>query len=356
MAKIIAHHKFLKLIPLAISLNKKPHKNAIVLAADIGGTKINLALCSLKNNRPEILATAKFLSKDYTSIDVVIKQFLVDNKSLKPTSICIGAAGPVSDNNVSFTNLSWVVDGAELAKQTGIKNVVIINDLEATAYGIACLDETDFCTIQKGNQITKGNIAIIAPGTGLGEAGMYFDGTFYHPFATEGGHSEFSPRTAMDIELLQYLQQQNSIVSWEYLVSGPGAFSIYQFLRDIKNMEEPQWLSAALSTGDKAATISKAAIENKADICTKAMQLFVKYLAQETANLVLKFKATGGIFLGGGIPPKILPLLNQTLFIDTFKQTDRMHDLINATPVKVVLNDKAALLGAAYFALYSFND
>ncbi|MBC7722446.1 MAG: glucokinase, partial [Pedobacter sp.] len=294
--------------------------------------------------------------KDYTSIDIVIKQFLVDNKSLKPTSICIGAAGPVSDNKVTFTNLSWVVDGAEIAKQTGIKNVAIINDLEATAYGIACLAETDFYIIQNGNKTTKGNIAIIAPGTGLGEAGMYFDGRHYHPFATEGGHSEFSPRTAVDIELLQYLQQQNHIISWEYLVSGPGTFSIYQFLRDIKNMEEPKWLSDALSTGDKAATISKAAIENKADICTQTMQLFVKYLAQETANLVLKFKATGGVFLGGGIPPKILPLLKQTLFIDTFKQSDRMQDLIDATPVKVVLNDQAALLGAAYFALFSFND
>ncbi len=344
------------MIPLAISLNKQPDKNAIVLAADIGGTKINLALCSLKNNQPEILSTAKFHSKDYTSIDIVIKQFLADNSSLKPNSICIGAAGPVKDNKVTFTNLSWAVDGAEIAKQTGIKNVAIINDLEATAYGIACLDESDFYTIQKGDKTTKGNIAIIAPGTGLGEAGMYFDGKSYRPFATEGGHSEFSPRTVMDIELLQYLQQQNKIVSWEHLVSGPGTFSIYQFLRDIKNMEEPQWLSDALSTGDKTATISKAAIENKSEICVQTMQLFVKYLAQETTNLVLKFKATGGIFLGGGIPPKILPLLQQPLFIDTFKQSDRMQDLIDITPVKVVLNDKAALLGAAYFALFGFND
>lgn len=343
------------MIPLAISLNKQPDKNAIVLAADIGGTKINLALSCLKNNKPEILATAKFHSKDYTSIDVVIKQFLADNNSLKVSSICIAAAGPVSDNKVILTNLSWSVDGIDIAKQTGIKNVAIINDLEATAYGIACLDEVDFYTIQEGDKTTKGNIAIIAPGTGLGEAGMYFDGKSYHPFATEGGHSEFSPRTAMDIELLQYLQQQNKVVSWEHLVSGPGTFSIYQFLRDIKNMEEPQWLSDALLTGDKTATISKAAIENKADICVQTMQLFVKYLAQETTNLVLKFKAIGGVFLGGGIPPKILPLLQQPVFIDTFKQSDRMEDLTDATPVKVVLNDQAALLGAAYFALFGFN-
>ena len=343
------------MIPLAISLHKKPAHNAIVLAADIGGTKINLALCEYKNNFPKILFSAKYNSKDYTSVEVVIKQFLAANNSLKPTAICIGAAGPVQDNKVEFTNLSWKVDGDEIAKQTSIKNVVIINDLEATAYGIACLDNHDFCSLQNGDKNIKGNIAIIAPGTGLGEAGMYFDGQSYHPFATEGGHTGFSPRTEFDIELFHFLQQQNKVVSWEHVVSGPGTFSIYQFLRDIKKMEEPQWLSDALLTGDKTATISKAAIENKAEICVQAMQLFVKYLAQETTNLVLKFKATGGVYLGGGIPPKILPLLQQNIFIETFKQCDRMDELVNSTPINVVLNDQAALLGAAYFALFGFN-
>ena len=345
----------MKLIPLAIAQHKKSAHNAIVLAADIGGTKINLALCGYKNNAPQILCSAKYHSKDYTSIEMVINQFLAANNSLKPIAICIGAAGPVHGNKVEFTNLSWQVDGAEIAKQTGIKNVAIINDLEATAYGIACLDKHDFYNLQVGDKNITGNIAIVAPGTGLGEAGMYFDGQSYYPFATEGGHTGFSPRTELDIELLQYLQQQNKVVSWEHLVSGPGTFSIYQFLRDIKNMEEPQWLSDALLTGDKTATISKSAIENKAEICVQTMQLFVKYLAQETTNLVLKFKATGGVFLGGGIPPKILPLLQQKVFIETFKQCDRMGELVNRTPVNVILNDQAALLGAAYFALFGFD-
>ena len=343
------------MIPLAIALHKKPSLNTIVLAADIGGTKINLALCGFKNNSPQILSSAKYHSKDYTTIEVVIKEFLAANNSLKPTAICIGAAGPVHDNKVAFTNLSWQVDGAEIARETGIKNVAIINDLEATAYGIACLDTHDFYNLQTGDKNVKGNIAIVAPGTGLGEAGMYFDGQSYHPFATEGGHTGFSPTTEIDIELLQYLQQQNKVVSCEHVVSGPGIFSIYQFLRDIKNMDEPQWLTEAFLTGDKTATISKAAIENKAKICVQTMQLFVKYLAQETTNLVLKFKATGGVYLGGGIPPKILPLLQQTTFLETFRQCDRMEELINSTPINVVLNDQAALLGAANFALFGFD-
>ncbi len=343
------------MIPLAIGSNKKPSDNTIVLAADMGGTKVNLALCSFKNGKPQILTNAKFRSKDYASIYQVIEDFLHSHPTIQPTAICIGAAGPVSNNRVEFTNLSWVVDATEIANETGIKKVAIINDLEATAYGIAMLDDEDFCTLYKGNDNINGNIAIIAPGTGLGQAGMYFDGKCYSPFASEGGHCEFAPRTALDMELLQYLHTKKTIVSWEHVASGLGIYNIYSFLRDVKKMEEPQWLKEALQSGDKTAVISVAAQENKAAICVQTMQLFVQYLAQETTNLLLKLKATGGVFLGGGIPPKILSLLRQPAFLTIYMQSDRMEDLTNAAAVKVVLNDHAALLGAAYYALFGID-
>lgn len=340
------------MIPLIFSGETEKHSKEIVLAGDLGGTKMNLALYEVQGNSMKVITAQQYHPKDYASLDDIIKTFLATLPQ-KPESICIGVAGPVINNTAEIVNLSWMADGAEIKAFTGLTEVLLINDLEATAYGLACLEDSDMIVIQQGKFIA-GNIAIVAPGTGLGEAGLYWDGKVYHPFATEGGHADFTPRTDTDIALLKFLQQShNNAVSCEHLISGPGIFNIYTFLRDVQKMEEPAALTEEMKLEDDSAVISKAAIDHKIPICIETMQLFIKYLARECANMVLKMKATGGLYLGGGIPPKIAPLLKTDFFIQQYLDCDRMQDLIKAVPIKIIKNDKAALMGAAYYAAYA---
>jgi glucokinase len=218
---------------------------------------------------------------------------------------------------------------------------------------LAALNEDDFITIHAGADHYGDNMAIIAPGTGLGEGGLYWDGKTYHPFPTEGGHADFSPRTELDIELYQYLQKKYNIVSWEKVIAGPGIHDIYRFLCEVKKRKEEDWVKDLLEKEDPSAVISQFAIEEKDPACMETMQLYVRYLARESCNLVLKLKATGGLFLGGGIPPKITSILQQNVFYDNFLDCDRMQHLVKKTPVKIILNNKTALLGAAYYGAYS---
>ena len=231
--------------------------------------------------------------------------------------------------------------------------VVFINDLEANSYGLAGLQSNELAAIHTINTKSTGNIAIIAPGTGLGEAGLYYDGKKYHPFATEGGHSDFSPRTEQDIDLFRYLQQHYGHVSWERVLSGPGIHAIFTFLTTVERKQIPAWLAEQLQDGDPTPVISNAAIHQQEPVCLETLQLFVRYLAMETASLCLKLKATGGCYLGGGIPPKILPLLQTGEWYKHFLDMGRMKDLLEQIPVYVVLNDKTALLGAAYYGAYN---
>jgi glucokinase len=341
------------LIPIAVYGKKQPSGEIQhVLAADVGGTKANLALYKVQDLKMEIVKAHKYSSQDYSSFIDIIRSFIHD-VPVQPQKICIGVAGPVINGEVEFTNLSWSVSEKEIAQHTGVTAVALINDLEATAYGLACLPEEDLLVLHPGKKTKEGgNIAIIAPGTGLGEAALFYDGRNYHPFATEGGHSSFSTRTDTDVALYHYLRSKEQVVSWEHVIAGPGIHSIYQFLRTVEKMEEPQWLKEALEQDDPSAVISKAAIGKKAAICERTMQLYIRYLAYESANLVLKMKSSGGLFLGGGIPPKILPLLKDTAFYEAYRDCDRMHDLVEAVPIKVILNDKTALLGAAYFGAH----
>jgi glucokinase len=198
-------------------------------------------------------------------------------------------------------------------------------------------------------------MAIIAPGTGLGEAGLFWDGHVYHPFPTEGGHSDFAPRTPKDMRLYKYLQKKYGVVSWEKVIAGPGIHDIYQFLCKDRRVEGPAWLEEAISAGDPSAVISQAALEEKDPLCIETMQNFVRLLARESSNLVLKMKATGGLFLGGGIPAKISPLLQQNVFYDNFLDNDRMQNLVRKVTVRIILSGKTALIGAAWFGAYGYN-
>jgi glucokinase len=327
-------------------------KKISVLAGDVGGTKTNLALYEATAEKVLLVNEATFPSSKYPACVDILKEFLQANPGHKPDRICLGVAGPVLQGKVEITNLAWDLDSREIIAATGVPNVSLINDLEATAFGLAALTEDDFIVIHKGSDMYQGNMAILAPGTGLGEAGLYWDGTSYHPFPTEGGHTDFAARSSLDIELLQYLQKKYEIVSWEKVIAGPGIFDIYQFLCDVKKRKREPWLQQAMEGQDPSAVISQSALEEQDAACVETMQLFVRYLARECSNLVLKLKATGGLFLGGGIPPKISSLLQQNVFYDNFLDNDRMQHLVKKVTIKIILNNKTALLGAGWFGAY----
>lgn len=334
---------------IPFKVNKGTSTEVNVLAGDVGATKSYFALCRVNDNQVTIVKEEKYTSASFRHLTEMVTLFL-ENQQL-PEVIAIGVAGPVENGKVVITNLSWTIDQAELAAASGVKNVQLINDLEATAYGLAVLSENDIESIYSGDikATENNNIAIIAPGTGLGEAGLFWDGQSFNPFATEGGHCDFSPRTKMDLDLLNYLRHKFGHVSWERILSGPGIFSIYQFLHTEKHREQPEWLAEKIATENPAMVISNTAINKQAAICIETMELFIHYLAVESANLILKLKATGGLFIGGGIAPKIKQLLKPEIFTTTFNETGRLSHLLNKVPIRLILNDKAALLGAAYY-------
>lgn len=337
-------------IPLAFGKTTLAANEVIVLAGDIGGTKTNLALYAFTDKKFRVLEQAHYSSADFGSVTDLLQHFLQQGQS--SAVISLGVAGPVVDGKAKITNLSWQIDSREIQTTTGVPQVVLINDLEALAYGLVAITNDNVYELRIAKKQVPGNMAVIAPGTGLGEAGLYWDGKCYHPFATEGGHSDFAPRTDMDVELYRYLQQQFGHVSWERLISGPGIVNIYRFLRDVKKMEVPAELSAAMQKEEDAATISKHAASGTCVICTETMQLFFSYLAVECTNLALKFKATGGVYIGGGIIPKTMDLLKTDAFNNTFLDAGRMRHLLENVPVHVLLDDKMALTGAAYYGAY----
>lgn len=341
-------------IPLALPRRKDvPASGITVLAGDIGGTKTNLAIFKATPGEMKLMQTARYASAEYTSLTDIIRHFLSDYDLKAPHRISLGVAGPVINGKADLTNLSWVLDEAVMAAALDAEEVVLLNDLEAMAYGLAGLKEEDFILVHPGKPGSVGNMAIIAPGTGLGEAGLYWNGKSYYPFPTEGGHCDFSPRTDLDMELCKYLQQHDTVVSWEKVAAGPAVTSIYTFLRDVKKRDEPAWLTDQLALEkDDSAVISQAALHGKAAIAVETMDMFVRYIARETSNLVLKLKATGGVFLGGGIPPKIAPLLLQQAFYRHFMDCDRMQHLLEAVPIRIIKNDKTGLIGAAYYGAY----
>lgn len=335
------------LIPLKKSTTKKKtDKIHIVLAGDVGATKTNLALYKTEKGQVMLQYEAQYKSRHYKNIFDLIRAFIGNNLPF-PDSICLGVAGPVFQGQARLSNIDWEINADDLSAHFNIKKVRLINDLEATAYGLAMLNDSDVVTIHHGDDTAHGNAAIIAPGTGLGEAGLYWDGNYYHPFATEGGHADFAARNEFDFDLYNFLRKKFGHVSWERLVCGPGIVNIYQFLRDEKKQEVPEWLREEIAKGDAPAVISRHVSES--EICKETMRLFIRFLAYESANLVLKLKATGGLFIGGGIAPKIVALLENNAFYSSFCQSGRLNYLLEKVPVKIILNDKTALLGAAFY-------
>jgi glucokinase len=346
--KNIFTSKIKLVIPIVYSDKLQTIKNKLVLAGDLGATKMNVALYAVNGGGMNVIASQQYYCDEHKSM-IEIMELFMEGLHKKPESICIGVAGAVIDNKADLLNLGWEVNGNEVKTVTRVKNVSLINDLEANAYGLACLRDDDMIVINEG-EVHPGNAAIIAPGTGLGEAGLFWDGKFYHPFATEGGHADFAPRTELDFELTKYFLRTEGIPSWDRIISGQGIHIIYNFLRDEKKFQEPDWLKEEFTEEDIAAAISEAALNNKAAICVETMKLFARYLARECSNLVLKMKAVGGLFIGGGIPPKIEPLIQTKTFIDNYLDCDRQQDLVGIVPIKLIKTDKAPLMGAAFYA------
>jgi glucokinase len=335
-------------IPIALKNTDSPG-SPIVLAGDLGGTKTNMALFQHNESGPHLIRQAHFPSGEFSSMADIVRKFM--GTDAMPARICIGVAGPVMNGKSKLTNLTWGIDEEELEKDLGVPAVDLINDLEATAYGLAALEDKDFLTFP-GKDPEPGNIALIAPGTGLGEAGLYWDGSHYHPFATEGGHAGFGPREPIDVELFWYLRKQFEHISWERVVSGQGIVNIFHFLLEAKGAPcTPALLEAVREDG--AAAISQAALQGGDPTAKQALDMFIRYLAIESANLMLKVKGTGGVFIGGGIPPAVLPLLQSGEWLNDFHKGGRMRPLLESVSVSIILQSKTALFGAGWYGMYN---
>jgi len=318
----------------------------MILAGDIGGTHARLAFFDATNGRLNLVNEATYASRDYPGLEEIVSTF-VRQDSGPVDAACFGVAGPVREGRAQISNLPWAVETSRLARELKVRPTFLINDLEAVAWGIGALQPSDVVTLNLGATNACGNRAVIAAGTGLGQAGLYWDGHQHQVFACEGGHTDFGPRSDLQIELLRNLAAKFGRVSYERVLSGPGLVNIYQFLRDTGRGEEPKWLTENMRTGDPAAAISKAALEAKSSLCEEALDIFVAIYGSETGNLALKFLATGGIFITGGIAPKILPKLRSRIFLDAFLDKGRMRPLVESMPVQAIVNEATGLWGAA---------
>jgi len=317
----------------------------MILAGDIGGTNARLAYFQPQNGHLKLVSERVFPSREHSELGEIVSRF-VDDSGTRPEAACFGIAGPVRDGRVETSNLPWVIEQSRLANQLHLPTL-LINDLEANAWGIGGLAPSDLVPLNRSSQTPVGNQAVIAPGTGLGEAGLFWDGSRHHVFACEGGHCDFAPEGDLQIELLRFLGARFGHVSYERILSGPGLLNVYEFLRQTEGGKESEELVSAMKQGDPAAAISRAALEGSDALAEKTLDLWVRVYGAEAANLALKVMATGGLFLAGGISPKILAKLKGPSFMQSFLEKGRMRSLVEAMPVQVIMNDKAGLLGAA---------
>ncbi len=322
----------------------------MILAGDIGGTNARLALFDVQNNEFKLQQLMIYPSRHFSGLDQIVAEF-VSKTNIRPTQACFGIAGPVNNGRVEASNLPWTIEAKRLASELSLDHTVLINDLEATGWGIGALSSSDLVRLNNVvsiSAVVKGNQAVIAAGTGLGEGGLYWDGTRHHVFASEGGHCDFAPEGDLQIELYKYLTVRfGGHVSCERVLSGPGLINIFDFLRDTGRGKPPDWLIAEMVESDAAATISNAALRGQCPMCEQALNMFVSIFGAEAGNLALKLKATGGVFIAGGIAPKILPKLATPVFLEAFLSKGRLRNLMEIMPVQVITNDKLGLLGAA---------
>jgi glucokinase len=322
-----------------------------VLVGDVGGTNARFALIEA-GERLEVLAEATLPSRRFPAFSDALLAFLeMEPEARSAERACFGLAGPVRRNRCETTNLPWVVEGREIARTLKLPEAPLLNDLEAAAWGLTVLDPNGVRSLHEGNPGVGGNRALLAAGTGLGEAVLVWDGECHHAFATEGGHGDFGPADELQVELWRYLMRQFGHVSWERVASGPGLVSIFRFLLQLEGKPEPEWFEAELREGDAAEAISRHAHDEGCRICGRTLGLFFQMLGAEAGNLALRTLATGGIYLAGGIVFKLLPELMASQFLSAFVAKGRFRSLVQEVPVKVVVDDRLALWGAVAAAL-----
>jgi glucokinase len=317
-----------------------------VLAGDIGGTKTNVGLFVARGARPEPEVTESFSSQDAPDLENILQRFM-KSQSAVVESACFGIAGPVFRGRCKTTNLPWEVEEGKIRKRFGWPRVTLINDLEATAYAIPYLNSTEIDVLNSGQADAFENCGVLAPGTGLGAAFLIFQNGRALPIASEGGHMDFAPNDEVQVQLWRYLHRRYGHVSVERILSGPGLVNIYRFLSETKSGRAPEWLSQALQGDNPAQAISNAALNKQDALCIEALDLFVSILGAVAGNLALIGKTVGGLYLAGGIPPKIQAYLKSDRFMDSFIDKGRFKEFLQKVPVRIVLNEKTALLGAA---------
>jgi glucokinase len=320
----------------------------MILAGDVGGTKVDLALYDFINGKLQYTRDKVYRAKDYPGLEVIVKEFLGGDKV---TAACFGVPGPVRNGRLRLTNLPWTLDSRELSAGLEIQHVFLINDIEANGYGVAELSAEQIYTLSEGDPSQTGNRALIAAGTGLGEGLLIWNGHGHTPFPSEGGHVDYAPRNEDEIDLLRFLKQKyNGRVSFERVVAGMGMTNIYEFLREVRGIDEPAWLAERFANEDPNAVITELALSAKSEICEKALDMFVSAYGAEAGNLALKVLAVGGLYVGGGIAPRIIEKLKDGTFMKSFTDKGRMSQLLINMPVRIILESRAALLGAAAYA------
>lgn len=326
--------------------------DSLLLAGDVGGTKTNLAIVSRENGPRAPIGEARFPSGKYPSLEALVQEFL-SKTGRSVGGAVFGVAGPVVGDEAQITNLPWTIDARQLRESLGVSSVRLLNDLQAIASAVPHLEPEDLHTVNVGKPVDHGSIGVVAPGTGLGESFLTWDGSRYQAHASEGGHTDFGPTNELQRELLQYLQDRFDHVSYERVCSGIGIPNIYAYLKESGSAEEPAWLAEKLSrVNDRVPVIVESGLGGGAsEICARTLDLFTAILGAEAGNMALKVLATGGIYLGGGLPPRILPYLDNDRFMQAFLHKGRFVELLQDVPVHVILNPKAALLGAAFTAM-----
>ncbi|MDP3119115.1 MAG: glucokinase [Sulfuricurvum sp.] len=323
----------------------------MIFAGDIGGTKTNLALYELRDQSLECVVQHQFASQDYASFFDVILAFKKKVEFTTIDSVCLGIAGPIIDGRCRTTNLPWDILKSELEIFFGTPKVHLLNDLEATAYGMLYLNEDEFVNINPSGKVVQGNRAVIAAGTGLGEAMLFWDGVQYHTIGCEGGHCDFASATEQQDELLRWMRHRYvGHVSYERILSGPGIYALYQFLEESGFAPQPEAMIHLQEGADRSAMISECALVDKDPLCMETLRLFTEIYGAETGNLALKTMSIGGVYIGGGIAPKILSMMTGDIFINAFMNKGRFEEMLRKMEVKISLNPETALLGAAHYA------
>jgi glucokinase len=325
-------------------------KSKIILAGDIGGTKTNMGLFREGPMRPEPILVKEYSSGEATNLTEIIEHFL----GVNPETIhaaCFGVAGPVIDGKTKITNLHWGISLEEITQKFNWKRVRLINDLSATGYSLRLLDSSELRTLNSGQVRANGTVGLVAPGTGLGISLLVPGHGKLHPIPSEGGHLDFAPRNEQEVDLWRYLSRIHDHVSIERIASGPGIQSIYAWLKSTGKFREPEWLTERMKASDPSAAISEGALNEQEPICLKTLDIFVSVLGATSGNVALMGMTTGGLYLGGGIPPQILPKLEQdSIFMNAFLSKGRFREILSQIRVEVIMNARAALLGAAAHA------